>query len=529
MGPWDQSCLPGRSVRIPKDTLSWKGMTKLMPRSPRSALLLGLAFLLLLGGGGSLAWLLARRGVRAPLRIVLITPPMAASEGLEAGQGRAIGAMIQDHLEHEGRFAITSVTEAPADLDLLLGQNRTLLVQAEPRRRGDDLDLSYRFAWGRQLAKGSPVPWAFHKAGALPPAQAFEAFLKTFPEPVKRPSMCLVSKSVSVFWDLVQSGAWRLQNQHLEEAIALTEQATRLDPTCASAWILLGNLRYRRMLDSPEGFRQEQADTEASLQRGLALAPVHPRGTFLLSLLKSDSGNQREALDLLLLARRKQSHNPTLLTGIAYAARGMGLLPLARRAMDLRDNLAFARLQPQSVDITCLYTGEIQRFEASLQEQPGHLRSASGVLPFYRGYLALVRGDRALAHREFLAAATLPNGYPNIVRLSEIYDLILRDKKDEAWKKLREYEQERTGMREPDGEFTIRLAEAYALMGDRASAMEMANRAFARGFGCTTWYEHSPMLEPLRGLPKWKALIQHLKERQALMEDRFPIGLLEDN
>jgi hypothetical protein len=37
------------------------------------------------------------------------------------------------------------------------------------------------------------------------------------------------------------------------------------------------------------------------------------------------------------------------------------------------------------------------------------------------------------------------------------------------------------------------------------------------------------MLEPLRGLPKWKALIQHLRERQALMEERFPIGLLEDN
>ena len=82
-------------------------------------------------------------------------------------------------------------------------------------------------------------------------------------------------------------------------------------------------------------------------------------------------------------------------------------------------------------------------------------------------------------------------------------------------------------MREPDGEFTIRLAEAYALMGDRASAMEMANRAFARGFGCTEWYEHSPMLEPLRGLPKWQALIQHLRERQHLMEDRFPLRLLE--
>jgi len=283
------------------------------------------------------------------------------------------------------------------------------------------------------------------------------------------------------------------------------------------------------MLNSPASFRQEQSETEAQLRRGLLLVPGHPRGTFLLSLLMTDAGNQREALDLLLQARRRQPYNPTLLTGIAYAARGAGLLPLSRRAMDLRDGVAFAQVQSQAVDITCLYTGEIQRFEASLKEQSGHLRTTSGVLPFYRGYLALVQGDHARAHLEFQAAAALTNGYPNIIRLSEIFELILQGRKDDAWKKLREYDQERIGMREPDGEFTLRLAEAYALMGDRASAMEMASRAFARGFGCTEWYERSPMLEPLRGLPRWKALMEHLRERQKLMEDRFPIGLLENS
>jgi hypothetical protein len=504
-------------------------MAALRPRSPRVTLFLGLAFLVLLGGGGGLAWLLARQGIRAPLRILLITTSPSAASGLEPAQGRALGAMIQDHLEYHGGFAVTAVTELPAELDPFCGQVRTLLVQPELSRQGSHLELSYRFVWGRHLVKGAPIPWVTHRAVPLPPDQAFTAFLATFPQPVKHPAAGLVPRTTPVFWDLVSSAAWRLQNQHLEEAVALAEQTARQEPDCAGTWILLGNLRYRRMLNSSVASRQEQADAEAALQRALALAPDHPRGAFLLSLLKSDIGNQREALDLLLRARRKQPHNPTLLTGIAYAARGAGLLPLARRAMDLRDNLAFSQVQSQAVDITCLYTGEISRFEASLQEQQGHLRSTSGVLPFYRGYLALVRGDQALAHKEFRAAADLADGYPNILRLSEVYDLILQGRKDEAWKQLREYDQERTGMREPDGEFTIRLAEAYALLGDRASAMEMATRAFARGFGCTTWYERSPMLEPLRGLPKWQALIQHLRERQALMEERFPLGLLEDN
>jgi len=474
------------------------------------------------------AWLLARQGVRAPLRVLLIAPAPQSSSGLGPAEGRALSALIQDHLEHAGGFAVTSVTEPPREVDVLLRQARTLLVQAVPRRQGDNLELTYRYAWGRQLAKGAPLPWQEQAAPALPPRQAFDAFLKAFPQRVSRGSETLVSKQPAVFWDLLQASAWRLQNDHLEQAMALAEKSTRQDPDCASAWILLGNLRYRWMLNNTTAFRQDQSDAEASLQQGLNLAPGHPRGTFLLSLLWSDIGNQREALDLLMQARRKQPSNPTLLTGIAYAARGAGLLPLAKRAMDLRDRLAFADLQSQAVDITYLYTGEISRFEASLQEQPGHLRSASGVLPFYRGYLALVRGNQAQAHQEFQAAIALNNGYPNILRLSEIYDLIIQGRKEEAWTKLREYDTERIGMREPDGEFTIRLAEAYALMGDLSNAMDMSSRAFARGFGCTAWYERSPMLEPLRNRPKWKALMQHLKERQALMEERFPLSLLEE-
>jgi len=498
--------------------------------SRRPVLMMALLLLLVLGAGGGVAWLLAARGLRGPLRILLVTQPPPGTTDLDPAACRAIGALVQDHLESFGQAAVTTVTDLPGNLEALRSSHRSLVVQLEPARQGEALVLSYRYAWGNHLDKGVPSRWTQCQGEPLGPAEAFDAFLRGFPAGLRPPAASpLVPRQPTPFWDLIGASALRLRNERLDEATAMVERAVEQEPACASLWILLGNLRYRRMLNNPAAFRQEQAETEAMIQRGLNLEPYHPRGVFLLSLLKTDGGNQTEALTLLLEARRRQPYNPTLLTGIAYAARGAGLLPLARQAMDLRDRLAFASLQPQAVDITYLYTGEIQRFEAGLQEQPGHLRSTSGVLPFYRGYLALVRGDRATAQREFKAAAALANGYPNILRLSQIYDLILEGHKDEAWMKLREYDQERIGMREPDGEFTLRLAEAYALIGDRASAMDMAGRAFARGFGCTEWYERSPMLEPLRSLPKWKALMQHLRERQSLMEDRFPIGLLEDN
>jgi hypothetical protein len=503
-------------------------MSTLNPRSWRPAVLLGLILLLLAGAGGGTAWLLARHGARGPLRVLLVTPPPARNAGLDASQARAVAALVQDYLEHYGGLAITSVSTVPTDLEPLRGQPNSLIVILEPVRRDVDLALSFRFVRGRRLLKDLPPPWVRQEAPFQKPAEAFATFLQRFPEPIPLRDRGLLPRSPKRFWDLVRAGAWRLTNEHLEEAANLAEEVTRMEPDSVSAWILLGNLRYRSLLNNSAAIRREQLDVEALLQRGLALAPGHPRGTFLLSLLMADGGNQADCLALLLQARRSQPHNPTLLTGIAYAARGAGLLKLASRAMDLRDKLAFTQLQPQAVDITCLYTGDIARFEASLQERPGHLRSTTGVLPFYRGYLALAQGDRPRARREFQAMALLDRSYPNLLRVSQIYLLILEGKTEEALRGLRVYDQERTGLREPDGEFTLRMAEAYAMLGDRASAMDMAGRAFARGFGCTEWYERSPMLEPLRGLPKWKALLQHLRERQSLMEERFPLDLLEN-
>jgi tetratricopeptide (TPR) repeat protein len=499
-------------------------------RSRRPFVILWVAAFALMLGGGGLVWWLVRNRFRQPVRVLLITPLTASpTSGWDAAELRALGAVVQDHLEVGGGCAVTAVTEAPTTFGRFRNGPRTLLIQLEPRREGMNLVLAFRFMRGLEIPKVGSPSWTQRNLPPLPPAEAFHAFMTALPEHMDGHTESLVPKDSAAFWDLLRASSWRLQNTRLDEATAVAERVTQAEPTCASAALLLGNLRYRTMLNQPGLFRQERARAEADLKRAVDLVPAYPRPAFLLALLQSDSGNHREALEMLIRARRLQPANPMLLTGIAYAARGAGLLPLSRKAMDLRDDLVWRDLQPQAVDITCLYTGELPRFEASLKERPGHLSSTSGVLSFYRGYAGLVTGDRDRAQREFGRAASLANGYPNIQRLSEIYTLILDSRTKEAWVKLHEYDQERVGMWEPDGEFTLRLAEAYATMGDRATAMEMAIRAFARGFGCTDWYERSPMLSPLRNLPKWRAFMQHVRERQKLMEIQFPMNVLDEN
>jgi hypothetical protein len=79
------------------------------------------------------------------------------------------------------------------------------------------------------------------------------------------------------------------------------------------------------------------------------------------------------------------------------------------------------------------------------------------------------------------------------------------------------------GLRVSDGEFTLRMAEAAAFLGDSVLALELAERAYIQGFGCTRWYQQSPLLAPIRGTARFASLVQHLQERQAMLEQRFPL------
>ena len=473
--------------------------------------------------GIAFAWLQLRQQMSGPFRVLLINESSNAEAKLDAQEIRAIGLLVQDHLEHWGGHAITATDQLPKDVEPLRRHPHVLLLRLRPQRRGDLLVLRFQWARSENISPGGNVSWTAIEPQALPPAQAFEAFVRTLPMPFKHPpSRVLLPKNDASFWSLIASMAARLGNENLERAHQTTETLSQLEPQCPTVWFLLSGFHYHRLINnSPTSIKDHEA-CEATLLKGLALAPLHPRGTYLLAQIKIDSGNQREALELLAKARESQPYNPILLTGIAYAARGAGLLPLALQAMKRRDKLTFSEYQPQAVDVTYLYAFEWARFEAGLRKQPGRLWSTSGALMFYQGYLELIRGNREAALVAFLQLRRLPKGYPLYTRLGSIFQLILEQRTEEAREALRAYDETHSGLRVLHGEFTLRLAEAYALLGDRVKAMEVAARAFAQGFSCTQWYECSPLLESIRNLPKWKPLVQHLKERQVLYEERFP-------
>ena len=312
-------------------------------------------------------------------------------------------------------------------------------------------------------------------------------------------------------------------DQEARAANGPAETLAILEPTCAPAALACAQSSYRRLLTQNPDDLDAQVTCARAFDTALRLLPGFPRaagdagdaGRFY-----TDTGNQRRALEVLFGAARLWPWSPGLRTSMAYAARTTGLLQGALAALRVKTRLdEGVSAREELPEAAYLYTGDWDRFEASLG--PGPSERPDPLVDFYRGYLRLLQGRREEALTSFRSAARPLGTATQFQALSRVYQLGLQGHRPEALLALRGLALSRRDLRAPDGEFTFKLAEAYGFLDSPEEALNTAQAAFSQGFGCTAWYERTPLLAALRGLPRWRALDSHLQERQALLETRF--------
>lgn len=360
-----------------------------------------------------------------------------------------------------------------------------------------------------------PAPRA---SGPLAPAAAFDWLTRNTPLRLQAsaPSR-LCPRDASAFAPLLAALVQEDEVSRSQSILNLSRELLRRDPDCATSHFLLGNQLYNQLLLHPLE-QDSQWKAFQAYRAGLELMPHHPRGVAGFAQLLADAGLHRDAFSLLEGALADHPMVPRLYRSLGYVARTSGLLELARRALRRVDQLTLG-LPGSPSENTYLYLGDFEAFRSSCRPQ-GTGRDAR--IRFYLGYLALADGDRAGAAAAFRSALAVPGGWYGFEELCALFLDALEGRPAEAAERLRALAQKRSALRAPDGEFTFKLAEAAAFLGDRDRAMELGELAFTQGFGCTRWYERSPLFAPARGTARYETLHQHLRERQSLLESRFP-------
>lgn len=468
-------------------------------------LLGGLAALLLLLAG---SWTVGcRRNVPPRATVLLVADASAPWEGLSQGQRAGLLTMVREAMELDP--SLTVVSEAPKPLPPGF-QLTTWSLSA--RRQGDDLE--FRLLQTRPNQESHE----FREKGR--PREAVQRLFRTLGIPTRQLDHLLPEDSVA-FWALAElSGPFIFPELKSKQAQAL--MLAQRHPDCAMAHHRAAYFSLRLLIVEANSLEGAQTQCEKAFRQALDLLPGYPRAQYQLIRFKTDIAAVQEALGMALELRNKFPNTPLAHGALAYAARNAGLLEGARRALLARERLTGGLLaDPGLAENTYLYLGDLDRFARTIAPAEG--APFSPVRTFYRGYLALLRGNRVEAHRQFREAQQQPGAVSQFEQLARAYELALSERPQEALTELRQLRAARNSLRIPDGEFTFKVAEAFAFLGQQDEALDSASRAFSQGFCCTRWYRESPLLEPIRKLPRWQALHQHLQERQDYLERAFPL------
>ena len=467
-------------------------------------------------GLGMLTWRLLRK---PPVERVLILASSLDSQGRDLGAG--METLLTDYLEVLAGATVTHAAALPAPAELQRLPAGTRILRFQGRREGDRLFLAAEWTTIPRLLEGHQ--WSLSQPLAQDPSRSLEAFVGSWPLKVRHPyQRALVPHSPIHFWSLLEGMSIRDDHEasaHLPASQRLADQ----EPDCATVWATLGDHLYRSLWVNPETAGVGLSSrTHRALQEAVELIPGHPRATFLWSLMLTDTGNQSNALQALATAAELRPGTPDLYLGFAYAGRTSGLLAGARKALARRKELLGPMATPSAwfVETTYLYLGDRDSFEQELGRAVA-LRQDADIL-FYQGYFALLRGDRQGASA-YLKRGSATAESPALFRdLCRVYLAYLEGRPKDGLAELHAIDEIRGKLRIPDGEWTFKEAEAYALLGDADRGVDCATRAFVQGFSCAAWYETSPFLAKVRTHARWPMLRRNIRERQEVLEGTFP-------
>jgi eukaryotic-like serine/threonine-protein kinase len=296
-------------------------------------------------------------------------------------------------------------------------------------------------------------------------------------------------------------------------AVGMLEKATALEPNYAPAWAQLGRA-YTTNASLQSGGREHYDRAQAAFERAIALNPslVEPR-IYMANLL-TDTGRVEQAVPLLRAVLKDSPNNAEAHWELGYAYRFAGMLPESIAECEkARQNNPAVKISSSAIN-AYLYSGEYERF---LQSLPNN---ESAYISFYRGFAEYYLDRREQAAHHFDAAFDRnPTLLPATVGKALSYSI--QHKSAEGLKLLRLTENEIEDRGVSDPELMYKVAQAYAILGDKEAALHMLRHSIAGGFFCYPYFERDPLLQSLRGSAELQDLMNQAYHRHEQFKATF--------
>lgn len=313
-------------------------------------------------------------------------------------------------------------------------------------------------------------------------------------------------------FELFLQGVDLYQTNRFKTALERLEESVKLDKQFALAWAHLGRA-YSASAAFQLGGTADYQKAQAYYDKALELNPDQIEAHIFKANLLTDTGRAAEAVPLL---RDVMKANPNLAEahwelGYAYRFGGMVQESIAEcetaRRIDPEVKLYSSALN------SYLYDGEYQKFLDSLPQRD------IAFIVFYRGYANYYLGNNKAAVELLNKAYELnPDLY---TRIGKAFSYAIEGKNREGIELLRDTRQMIEERNVADAEGIYKVAQAYAVLGDKETALKMLRRSIEGGFFCYPYFIDDRLLKNIRNENEYKTLMEMAHTRHEEFKSKF--------
>jgi DNA-binding winged helix-turn-helix (wHTH) protein/TolB-like protein len=295
-------------------------------------------------------------------------------------------------------------------------------------------------------------------------------------------------------------------------AIKMLEKSTEIDPNYAPAWAYLG-ASYTSDAAFELGGREQYRRAQAAYERALAIRPNLLDAQMFLANLLVDTGKVEQAVPLLRDALKTNGNYAFAHWELGYAYRFAGMLDESVAECERARQLDPFVKANGSVLNAYLYLGQYRKFLESLPVDD------SSFILFYRGFGEFHEKEYDQASRDFDRAYELePTLYTGIGKaLSDS----IHQRNAEGRELLSELEKQIKERGVGDPEASYKIAQAYAVLGDKISAIRVLRTSVEAGFFSYPYIADDPLLNHLHQEPEFTQILDVARQRHDAFKNSF--------
>ncbi|HXG66222.1 MAG TPA: winged helix-turn-helix domain-containing protein [Blastocatellia bacterium] len=297
-------------------------------------------------------------------------------------------------------------------------------------------------------------------------------------------------------------------------AIEMLEQSVAIDQNYALAWAHLGRA-YTSNASFHFGGREQYEKAQHAYEKALEINPDQVEARIFMANLFTDTGRVEESVPLLRKALETSPNHAEAHWELGYAYRYAGMLAESIEQCELARQIDPNVKINSSAFNSYLYVGQYDRFLRSLPETED-----IAFIIFYRGLGRYYLKDYGRATPDLDRAYELkPNEL--YARIGKALSFQVARKQEDGLRLLRETEKRIVEQGVNDAEGIYKVAQAYAVLGDKESALRVLRRSIELGFFCYPYFASDPMLENIRKEAEYHTLMEMARTRHEDFRKKF--------